>query len=91
MTRAAQTRDALNLDLRCASALDLGAHLDEAIGQINNLGLACRIANERMALGQSRGHERCMRAAHRDFGEVDFITAQTLRCARNHIARFNFN
>ena len=56
-------------------ALDARAHLVEAIGEVFDLRLAGRVADQRRALGQRRRHHRVMRAADRDLGKFDLGAA----------------
>ena len=53
-------------DLVGARALDLGAHGDQEIGQIHHLGLARRVLEDRLAVGQRRGHHQVLGARHGD-------------------------
>ena len=48
---------ALDLDRRGAGAGDLGAHLDQHVGQVDDLRLAGRVVDHRGAVGQHGGHQ----------------------------------
>ena len=61
---AAQTRHAVDDDLVGAGAADLGADRIEEIGQIDDLGLACRVLEHGLPLGEGRRH-------HQIFGARD--------------------
>ena len=69
---AVQLGDAGDLDRRRAGALHLGAHLEQAVGDVDDLRLARRIVDDGGALGQRRRHQSDVRAADRDFREIDF-------------------
>ena len=64
--RAAQALHALDDDSVGACALDLGAHGNQEIGQIDHLGLARGILEHRLALGQRRGHHQILGAGDGD-------------------------
>ena len=51
--------------------LDLGAHLDEAVGDVDDLGLARGILDHGLAPGERRRHQGVMGGADRDLGERD--------------------
>ena len=55
--------DALDLNDRGACALDVGAHLVEHVGEVNDLGLASRVVDDRGALGEDRGHHEVLRGS----------------------------
>ena len=84
-----QPADALDFDARLAGALDLRAHLVETIGEVDDLGLARRVLDQRVAMGERRGHQRGMRAADRHFGKMDFAADKTFRRGGVHIAGFD--
>ena len=67
-------------------ALDPRAHLDEAIGEIDDLRFARRVDKQRMALGERSSHERGMRAADRHLGKMDLGAGQPLRRLGMNIA-----
>ena len=52
-----------------AGAVDLGAHSVQAVGEIDDLGLARGVFEHGLALGQRRRHHQHMRGADRDFRE----------------------
>jgi hypothetical protein len=84
--RTAQAGHALDHDLGRAGALDPGAHLDEARREVRDLRLAGRVADDRGAVGQGRGHHGHMGAADRDLGEIDLGALQALRGGRHDVA-----
>ena len=63
---ATQALHALDDDAVGTRTLDLGAHGDQEIRQIDHLGLACGILQDRLALGQGRGHHEILRAGDGD-------------------------
>ena len=62
---------ALDAQRRGADALDLGAHLDEALGDVADLGLARGVLDHRLALGERGRHQHVVGGADRDLGEDD--------------------
>ena len=88
---AAKARDAFDLDLRRPRALDLRAHLDEAVREIHHLGLARRILDERMPMGQRGRHEGRVGAAHGHLGKVDLAAPQPLGRAGDDITRLDLD
>ncbi len=75
---AVEARDALDGDARRAGALDPGAHLGEAGGEIHHLRLAGRVLDEGRALGQGGRHQRHVGAPDRDLGKHDLGPAQAV-------------
>ena len=59
------------IDARGAGAGDLGAHLDEAVGDVGDLGLARGVLDHGRAVGQRRRHQRGVGGADRDLREHD--------------------
>ena len=72
-------------------ALDPRAHLDETIGKIDDLRLARRVDEKRMAFGEGSGHERGMGAADRHLGKMDLGAGQPLRRLGMDIARLDLD
>ena len=66
-----EAADALDLDHGLPGSLDPRAHFVEAIGKIDDLWLARRIDQKRMAVGERSGHERGMGAADGRLGKMD--------------------
>ena len=79
VARAREAADALDLDSGLPGALDLRAHLDEAIGQIDDLWLARGVDEQRMAIGERSRHQRRMGAADRHLGKMDLAADEALR------------
>ena len=67
---------ALDAQGRGADAFDLGAHLDEALGDVADLGLARGVLDHRLAPGQRGRHQHVVGGADRDLGEDDAAAAQ---------------
>ena len=67
---AAEPADAFDHQRRGAGAGDLGAHLDEAIGEVGDLRLARGIVDDGRALGENRRHQGRMGAADGHFGKA---------------------
>ena len=63
-----------------AQALDVGAHRDQAFGEVGDLGLARGILDHRLALGEDGGHQRVLGRADRDEGEGDRAAAAGRLC-----------
>ena len=61
---------ALNAQRRRADAFDLGAHFDEAIGDVADFRLARRVLDHRLALGERRRQQDVVGRADRDFREI---------------------
>ena len=66
VARPVQALDALDDDLVGAGALDLRAHRDQEIGQVDDLGLARGVLEHRLAVGQRRRHHQVLRAGDGD-------------------------
>ena len=86
MACAAELGDALDDDPLRAGAGDVRAHLVEAIGDVDDLGLARGILDHGRALGQRSRHDRRMRAADRDLGKDDLAALEPVRRGRHDIA-----
>ena len=69
-----------------ADALDLGAHLDEALGDVADLRLAGGVLDHRLALGERGRHQHVVGGADRDLGEDDASALQAARCLGDHVA-----
>ena len=79
MDRAFEPVPALNAKHRCANAVDTGAHLDEAIRDISDLGLSCGVLDHGLPLSERRGEQHVVRGADRDLGKDDMGAMQPLR------------
>ena len=75
---ALQAGDALDAQRRGVDALDLGAHLDEACGDVADLGLGGGVLDDGVALGQHGGHEGGMGGADGDLVEHDVGALEAL-------------
>ncbi len=62
-----------------ACPLDLGAHGDQAVGQIDDFGLARCVQNDGFTLGQSRRHQGILGGADRNLSKSDLAAAQSAR------------
>ena len=67
--RAVQAIDALDRQRLGTDAVDVRAHRDQAIAQVDDLGLARRIFEHAGALGEHRRHQRIFGGADRHDGE----------------------
>ena len=76
VSRAVQTVDSLDDNLGCAVAFDLRAHFAQAVGQIDDFGLAGRIPNDGGALCKGRGHQDILGRANRCKGQLDLVALQ---------------
>ncbi len=83
---AVQRRNALDLDRGLPRARDARAHRVQAVGEIDDLGLARRVAQHGRSLGERSRHQRHMRAADGDFRKVDLGADEALLGARHDIA-----
>ena len=90
---AMQAINALNMDAACAVAFDLRAHGNQHLGQVANLGLLRGVFKNRLALGQSGGHQEVFSAgdSHHVSGDVRALEASALavsagRHLRQHVA-----
>jgi hypothetical protein len=61
-----QTVHTLDADAASAVAFDLGAHFDQHLGQVRNLGLLGGVFEHRLAFGQGRGHHEVFSAGDGD-------------------------
>ena len=59
-----------------ADAFDLGAHLDEALGDVADLRLARGVLDDRLAAGQRGGEQHVVGGADGNLGEHDAAAAQ---------------
>ena len=62
-----------------ADALNLGAHLHEQIGEVLDVGLARRIAQDGPSFRRRGGHEGVLGTGDARFVEEDVVTVQLLR------------
>ena len=69
-----------------AGAVDLRAHGDQAIGEVDDLGLARRVFQHGLAARQGRGHHQYMGGADRHFREHVAVAAQPVLRRRHDIA-----
>ncbi len=76
---AAQPLDARHDDLVGAGALDLRAHRDEKIRQVDDLRLARGVLDDRLAVGERRRHHQILRAGHGDRVEHQTRALQRLQ------------
>ena len=77
--RAVQTRYAIDNDFVGARAPDLGAHGDQELGEVNDLGLTRRVLEHGLTFGESRGHHQIFGARHCHRVEHQPSTPQTIR------------
>ena len=82
--------DALYGQCRGADTVDLGTHLDQAFGNINDFRLARGILNYRFAPGQCRSHHGGVGCPDRHHREGDPVAGQAAGCPGHHIAVFDF-
>ena len=87
----AQTPHTRDFNPALTRTADFCAHFIEAQGQIDHFGLAGRIFNHRIAIGQTGGHHGRMRAADRDFRKADQPALQAFGGAGDHIATVDIN
>ena len=83
-----QTLDAVDDDAVGAVPLDAGAHGDQQLGQVGDLGFLGGILQHRLPVGQGGGHQQVFRASHGDHVGNDTRAAQTF-CFRVYIASFD--
>lgn len=81
--RPAQAADALDADGAAAVAFDLRAAGDKEVGQIHHFGLAGRVFQRGLAVGQHGGHEQVFRAAHGGHVKGDVGAAQLVAMAHD--------
>ena len=70
------------LDGGAACTLDMGAHTREHVRQVNDLGLARRVLDERRPVRHHGGHERVLRRADARELEHHVSTMQAVRRRR---------
>ena len=73
-----QLVDAAHADGGGAGAFDVGAHLDQQVGQIDDLGLAGAVLHHGFALGEHGGHQQVFGAGDGDLVEGDAIALEAL-------------
>ncbi len=71
---------------RAANPFDPGAHLYQAVGDIDDLRLARGVLDQRLATGQHGGHQGIVGRAHRDLGKRNAVTGQAPGGPGVHIA-----
>ena len=71
------------MDSAAAVAFDLRAAGDEEVGQIHHFGLAGRVFQRGLAVGQHGGHEQVFRAAHGGHVKGDVGAAQLVAMAHD--------
>ena len=76
MCRGAEAVDTLDGDCGGAITLNLRAHAAQAIGEIDNFGLAGGVVDDGGAFGQCCGHHDVLGGPHRGEGEVDHGTLE---------------
>ena len=79
MARAAKRETPSTTIRDGAGALDPRAHLDQAIGEVDDLGLPRRVFDHCRAVSQRRRHQGDVGAADRHLREDDLRPAQALR------------
>ncbi len=72
--RAVQGGDALQADRLAAGTLDVGAHLDQQPGEIDDLGFARAVLEHRLAAGERRRHEQILGPGDGRHGEAKAAT-----------------
>jgi hypothetical protein len=75
---AVQGPDPEHADGRRARALDRRPHRDQQVGEVLHLGLAGRVAQDGLAVGQARGHHHVLGAGHGDGVEADLGALEAL-------------
>src|SRR5690606_34457367 len=75
--RAMQALYAVDDDAVGAVALDACAHLDEQLGEVDDLRLTCGILENGATIGQGRRHHEVLRARHGDHVGADGRTLET--------------
>jgi hypothetical protein len=85
VARAAQALDTLDHDLVGPGAADLRAHRDQEVGEIDDLRLARRVLDDRLAFGERRGHQQVLGAGDGDGLEHQARADQAVR-ARTDVA-----
>ena len=84
---AVQALDAVDDQVRRADALDLRAHRDQQVAEVDDLGLARGVEQLRFALGEHRRHHRILGRSDRHHREAEVAAGQpALGRARLHIA-----
>jgi hypothetical protein len=91
VARARQRGDAGNADFVRARAFDLRAHRVQAVGEIDDLRLARRVFEDRVALGERRRHQRHMRRADGNLGKRVTRADKPVPRLRMHIAVFDLD
>ena len=86
VARAVERGDAFDDDAPGAGAGNPRAHLVEAIGDVGDFRLACRVLDHGGAVGERGRHDRGVGAADGDFGECDLGALEAARRARHHVA-----
>ena len=86
--RAVQLLHALHDDLVRAGALDLRAHRDEEVREVDHFGLARRVLDDGFAVRERRGHHQVLGARDRDGVEHQPRALQPPR-ARADVAAFD--
>ena len=79
------------LKVAAADALDPGAHLDQAVGDINDLRLARGVLDQGLAAGKRRGHQGIVGRANRDLGKPNAVAGRAPGGFGDHIAAFEFD
>src|SRR3546814_8055867 len=71
--------DAVHDDASGTRAFDVRTHLDQAVGQVDDLRLPCRVLDHGGAVGQGSRHQHVLGGADADDVEVHLAAAQTRR------------
>jgi len=74
-----------------ADPLDPGAHLHQAVGDIDDLGLARGVLDQRLAAGKHGGHQGIMGRANRDLGKRNAVAGQAPGGFGDHVAAFELD
>src|SRR3546814_1342517 len=70
MAAAVQALDAVHDDAPGTRAFDVRTHLDQAVGQVDDLRLPCRVLDHGGAVGQGSRHQHVLGGADADDVEV---------------------
>jgi hypothetical protein len=85
VARGVQFLDTLDHDLVRARALDLRAHRDEELREVDHFRFARGVLDDGFAVGQRRGHHEVLGARDRDGLEIEARTLEPA-CARADVA-----
>ena len=82
----AELGDPLDFDDGRAGTADLGTHLVQQVGEVNDLRLASRIVDGGDALGEDRRHHEVLGGTDARKGERDGLALEAVRGARVDVA-----